>query len=672
MESRSVAAQPYIRELFRRNKIPNFDFDLFISSSAITIALAISGGGYRSLLIGAGILTAFDNRTPRNGANDTSLEFRLQGLYQGLSYIGGISGGSWLVISIYINDNIPLWKMQTNETEWRIDRTLLEGIPSVDSVLIQQKLPLMEKHVQQKEQNNEPENSWISCITGLFGQHALQKRDFTDLLLYKGNLVENLIQTMVTERKSGNSSNSTAAAILKSQKPGNNITPSSIFSYYAQLHSEVKAKRQAGYYISLTDYWGRALAANLFVAAKRDPAVTISTAVKNPSFVKYQQPFPIVASVSTNLTSSTSNSSFLMEFTPYEFGSWDKYLRAFVPIKYLGTSFYNGSSATPTEHTNTSICVLGYDTASFIMATSSSLFNRVLVFFYQFLSNTALKSYAAVEATLRLLGLGPELAHLKHPVFHLGQAVISPNPFYKYNNGYNDGRDSAFTESSDIFLVDGGDDGQNIPFQPFLIPERQVDVVLAYDISADTYGYPNGTTLNLSQKRYHNTNSTFELPFFRLPDDEAKRAVFPYVPSEKQLLEDGLNEKTLFLGCDIESDYPVIGTTEQPNRGLYRNSTHSNYIPPLIVYNPNTQLSYPANYSTFKLQYSHNEIYRAINNGFNLATRMNSSLYAVCLNCAFIKRHFDRASLDLHRPNFTIPKTCQFCYREFCWSRHQH
>ena len=42
-------------------------------------------------------------------------------------------------------------------------------------------------------------------------------------------------------------------------------------------------------------------------------------------------------------------------------------------------------------------------------------------------------------------------------------------------------------------LVDGGLNGENIPFQPLLAEARGVDVIMAMDGSADTdQNYPNG------------------------------------------------------------------------------------------------------------------------------------------------------------------------------------
>ena len=50
------------------------------------VALTTSGGGYRSLLTGAGVIQGFDGRDSKTGVS---------GLFQGLTYQAGLSGGAW-------------------------------------------------------------------------------------------------------------------------------------------------------------------------------------------------------------------------------------------------------------------------------------------------------------------------------------------------------------------------------------------------------------------------------------------------------------------------------------------------------------------------------------------------------------------------------------------------
>ncbi|WPH02742.1 lysophospholipase [Acrodontium crateriforme] len=78
----------------------------FDTSFLPTVGIASSGGGYRALLCTAGVIQALDGR-------DTDLE--TGGLYQGLTYESGLSGGSWFLSSLagnnwptisYLRDNL--------------------------------------------------------------------------------------------------------------------------------------------------------------------------------------------------------------------------------------------------------------------------------------------------------------------------------------------------------------------------------------------------------------------------------------------------------------------------------------------------------------------------------------------------------------------------------------
>ncbi|KIM83371.1 hypothetical protein PILCRDRAFT_819610 [Piloderma croceum F 1598] len=62
------------------------------------IGMAISGGGYRVAQYGAGVISALDAR------NDSARAAGTGGLYQVTSYLSGLSGGSWLVVSLALND----------------------------------------------------------------------------------------------------------------------------------------------------------------------------------------------------------------------------------------------------------------------------------------------------------------------------------------------------------------------------------------------------------------------------------------------------------------------------------------------------------------------------------------------------------------------------------------
>lgn len=69
-----------------------------IDRNGINIAVAMSGGGYRAMLAGAGQMAALDNRT------EDANELGLGGILQSSNYISALSGGSFLVGSLAMQD----------------------------------------------------------------------------------------------------------------------------------------------------------------------------------------------------------------------------------------------------------------------------------------------------------------------------------------------------------------------------------------------------------------------------------------------------------------------------------------------------------------------------------------------------------------------------------------
>ena len=110
-----------MQDFLGRMKIPNFDAISYIKNHASNVsmlpnvALAFSGGGYRALLSGGGALKAFDSRTTNaTGAG------QLGGLLQSTTYVAGLSGGSWLVGSMFLNNfsSIEALQQETQGSLW--------------------------------------------------------------------------------------------------------------------------------------------------------------------------------------------------------------------------------------------------------------------------------------------------------------------------------------------------------------------------------------------------------------------------------------------------------------------------------------------------------------------------------------------------------------------------
>jgi lysophospholipase len=94
-----------MRDFLNRAGIDGFDAGAYVDRHAEdvgqlpNIGIAVSGGGYRAMLNGAGALAAFDART--EGA---TAKGHLGGLLQSASYVSALSGGGWLVGSMWVNN----------------------------------------------------------------------------------------------------------------------------------------------------------------------------------------------------------------------------------------------------------------------------------------------------------------------------------------------------------------------------------------------------------------------------------------------------------------------------------------------------------------------------------------------------------------------------------------
>lgn len=66
-----------------------FDTDSFLNETSPKLAIAAAGGGFRAMLVGAGVIAALDKRVDENNKNG--------GFLQSADYLAGLSGGAWLV-----------------------------------------------------------------------------------------------------------------------------------------------------------------------------------------------------------------------------------------------------------------------------------------------------------------------------------------------------------------------------------------------------------------------------------------------------------------------------------------------------------------------------------------------------------------------------------------------
>jgi lysophospholipase len=123
-----------MKEFLSRANIPNFDASAYIenhrdnTTALPNIAISFSGGGYRALLNGAGALSAFDSRT-RNATSSG----HLGGLLQSATYVSALSGGGWMIGSIYANNFTSVQNIQDQGGDsdvWQFQNSLFKGPPT--------------------------------------------------------------------------------------------------------------------------------------------------------------------------------------------------------------------------------------------------------------------------------------------------------------------------------------------------------------------------------------------------------------------------------------------------------------------------------------------------------------------------------------------------------------
>jgi lysophospholipase len=251
------------------------------------------------------------------------------------------------------------------------------------------------------------------------------------------------------------------------------------------------------------------------------------------------------------------------------------------------------------------------------MGTSSSLFNAAILQLDALNASTNIQRRLQAKLSSLLTKFGEDSQDI---------AIYNPNPFFGYHPDTN-----TNAQTRTLTLVDGGEDTQNIPLQPLLQPDRQVDVIFALDASADQGGWPDGTSMVATYQRYLD------------PSGVANGTGFPSVPGQNTFINLGLNQRPTFFGC---------------------NASNTTTPAPLIVYMPNAPYSYYSNVSTFQLQYNDTERNSIVQNGYNVATMGNGtldSMWPICVGCAMISR-------SLARTGVAVPDACQTCFEKYCWN----
>ncbi|CCH44458.1 lysophospholipase [Wickerhamomyces ciferrii] len=378
---------------------------------------------------------------------------------------------------------------------------------------------------------------------------------------------------------------------------------------WSEIGASIQEKKDAGFDTTITDIWGRALSYQFFGTHDNGAdGLTFSTLRDVDVFQNGEMPLPISVALGRAPTTKIINlNSTVFEFTPFELGSWDPSLYAFTDLKYIGSDVSNGVPESES-------CVAGFDNAGFVMGTSSSLFNQFILQ----LNTTGITGivYDIIEDFLQNLSDDNE-----------DIAVYGPNPFYKTPYA----AVKTIIEDENLYLCDGGEDGQNIPVAPLVQPERDVDIIFAFDNSADTDNLPDGSALIATYQRQFSV--------------QGNGTAFPYVPDQNTFIAHNLTTQPTFFGCDSS------------------NLTDLSYVPPLVVYIANEPYSFSSNTSTFKLEYDEEEKLGMIQNGYEVASRYNMTIdedWNKCVACAIIRR-------TQERNNEEQSAECAKCFEEYCW-----
>ena len=118
-------------------------------------------------------------------------------------------------------------------------------------------------------------------------------------------------------------------------------------------------------------------------------------------------------------------------------------------------------------------------------------------------------------------------------VQHRRVCLQSKSIFQKFWQQY------CYFSIKNLYLVDGGEDGQNIPISPLL--HRNVSAIFAFDNSNDVLNWPDGTSLV----------KTYERQF----SSQGNGIAFPYVPDQYTFRNLNLTSKPTFLVAMQKLDF---------------------------------------------------------------------------------------------------------------------
>jgi lysophospholipase len=179
----------------------------------------------------------------------------------------------------------------------------------------------------------------------------------------------------------------------------------------------------------------------------------------------------------------------------------------------------------------------------------------------------------------------------------------------------------------------------SIPLDPLLVKARGVDTIIAVDGSADTDTFwPNATSLRASYARAATLADGYQ--------------TLPYFPSAEVFVQQGLNQRPTFFGCNASQSEIDAGM-------------------PMILYLPNSPLGevggYYTNVSTYTLEYSREDTQSFLNSMWGAQTRgypqngaATDDQFKTCLSCGLLERRRQAAGLSRS-------SACEQCFSRYCY-----
>jgi lysophospholipase len=428
---------------------------------------------------------------------------------------------------------------------------------------------------------------------------------------------------------------------------------------YAYIIAALAAKQATGFVTTIVDPYGLGILTALFPKSVDVGSIRLSGLTELSAFKNFEAPFPIITARGVDYSAAPTNqctpnaTSSDWEFSPYEYGSWTPGYAGFANTAYMGSDMIAGRPEVVGKDANGGsafhrawkgcACTKGYDTLSYIVGTSSNVFNV--------LCQTIAPSNSTSSAIWNVLSAMVATTHepTRQDIFGL-----FPNPFYKSSSP----AQALVSDKRTLTLTDGGQSGRNIPIGPFVMPAtsrgrpaRPVDVLVVTDASADTTDFfPNNKALTSSRAA-------------ALSAGGVAASRFPAVPDTPTYLAQGLNHRASFFGCSASAAGRAQNTTTSANL--------DGIEPLFIVYLPNAPLTFNTGLSDFKLDYSAAETAGSIENGRAVALQRSGDLpggvkipaedteqWPFCLACGIASRGGHAGDL---------PEGCQKCLQKYCW-----